>query len=334
MKHKASIFFLAAALLSVLFTTFSYCKENKKKKFVNQSDESDSRAKLTYKDISSTVRKKGINEPRRLPIFRRAYPYATFNCTYDEEAGDHKIIVTVDWKGSPRRTATLYWAGSRFLPREELGNLDMYRPLLYAYPRNTPDPKHFNSAYIEHIRRLTSEHGRATSPIDPPFLYDVLYDTASRVSIESHIKRFPILTSTTSVHEALESKLGLITKRIKQLATRDEEVANFLQNLASTEGFNYRSVRDTQNRSFHSTGLAVDILPKGYQNKTIYWLWRKEMVGERWYMTPLENRWSPPKRVIQTFEEYGFIWGGKWIVWDNMHFEYHPEIILYNKERK
>ncbi|MBQ9624309.1 MAG: M15 family metallopeptidase, partial [Treponema sp.] len=25
--------------------------------------------------------------------------------------------------------------------------------------------------------------------------------------------------------------------------------------------------------------------------------------------------------------EEGFIWGGYWVIFDNMHFEYHPELI-------
>ena len=54
--------------------------------------------------------------------------------------------------------------------------------------------------------------------------------------------------------------------------------------------------------------------------------------------TPLPNNeagtgdsWMPPQKVIEIFEEHGFIWGGKWIIWDNMHFEYRPEVILFNK---
>ena len=31
---------------------------------------------------------------------------------------------------------------------------------------------------------------------------------------------------------------------------------------------------------------------------------------------------------IEIFEKNGFIWGGKWDLWDNMHFEYRPELIL------
>ena len=37
---------------------------------------------------------------------------------------------------------------------------------------------------------------------------------------------------------------------------------------------------------------------------------------------------------IEIFEDEGFIWGGRWAVWDNMHFEYHPEIIGVEKYKK
>jgi len=42
---------------------------------------------------------------------------------------------------------------------------------------------------------------------------------------------------------------------------------------------------------------------------------------------PLKNRWMPPDAVIACFEREGFVWGGKWTVWDNMHFEYRPELL-------
>ena len=47
-------------------------------------------------------------------------------------------------------------------------------------------------------------------------------------------------------------------------------------------------------------------------------------------LIPLSKRWMPPKEVIRIFEEEGFVWGGKWTIYDNMHFEYHPELIYYN----
>jgi hypothetical protein len=43
-------------------------------------------------------------------------------------------------------------------------------------------------------------------------------------------------------------------------------------------------------------------------------------------LVPLEKRWNPPDPVIEAFEREGFIWGGKWPFYDNMHFEYRPEL--------
>ena len=32
--------------------------------------------------------------------------------------------------------------------------------------------------------------------------------------------------------------------------------------------------------------------------------------------------------VVEIFEKYGFIWGGKWYHYDTMHFEYRPELLV------
>ncbi|MDR3247464.1 MAG: M15 family metallopeptidase [Treponema sp.] len=32
--------------------------------------------------------------------------------------------------------------------------------------------------------------------------------------------------------------------------------------------------------------------------------------------------------MIKAFESYGFVWGGKWMFYDTMHFEYRPEIFI------
>ena len=48
-------------------------------------------------------------------------------------------------------------------------------------------------------------------------------------------------------------------------------------------------------------------------------------------LVPLENRWKPPEMVIKAFEQEGFIWGGKWPLYDNMHFEYRPELHEFNR---
>jgi hypothetical protein len=36
-------------------------------------------------------------------------------------------------------------------------------------------------------------------------------------------------------------------------------------------------------------------------------------------------------RVVKAFEAYGFIWGGKRMFFDTMHFEYRPGILIFSK---
>jgi hypothetical protein len=35
--------------------------------------------------------------------------------------------------------------------------------------------------------------------------------------------------------------------------------------------------------------------------------------------------------VIRAFENEGFTWGGKWALYDNMHFEFRPELHEINR---
>jgi hypothetical protein len=34
--------------------------------------------------------------------------------------------------------------------------------------------------------------------------------------------------------------------------------------------------------------------------------------------------------VVRYFEDEGFVWGGKWLMFDTIHFEYRPEILVLN----
>jgi hypothetical protein len=57
----------------------------------------------------------------------------------------------------------------------------------------------------------------------------------------------------------------------------------------------------------------------------VYWLWEQPR-NNNWMLIPPEQRWKPPGAVIRAFENEGFIWGGKWHLYDTMHFEYRPEL--------
>lgn len=85
-------------------------------------------------------------------------------------------------------------------------------------------------------------------------------------------------------------------------------------------GFNWRTISGTSRLSAHSYGIAVDVNAELGQ----YWRWTGAQEGN---VGAYENR--IPQAVVETFERYGFIWGGKWHHFDGMHFEFRPEMIIY-----
>lgn len=270
-------------------------------------------------------------DPAGLEVFKKAYPTIGFVSSFDSYENDWCIhIFVTDNETKKTKKTDLYWCESRFLPKDKISQKENYRPMLYKYPKKIPNPNTFTEEQIEYIKNFTTRENRQNGPIDAPFLFNAIYDVNDRTSTESHIKRINFLNRTINVHEKIEKPITNVSKKIMLLKDKDE-FKQFFETLDRTDGFNWRSVRDTQSRSFHSIGLAIDILPKGYYQKVIYWGWQKQLHPESWWQTPLNSRWAPPKEIIDIFEEEGFIWGGKWIVWDNMHFEYHPELIIYNK---
>ena len=266
------------------------------------------------------------SEPELLELFKMAYPNVTFVSQYDVKNKDWKIDISTNGK-----TTTLYWADSKFLPLEELPNKDLYSAFLYDYPSEVPDPKNFTEEDIKHIREFTDPENRTESLGTSPFLYNLIYDVETRTKTEAHITSHRFLGKRTNVHRFICEKLDLVQADIYEAAKTDSEVQSFLDKLDSADSYAWRSISDSGNRSFHSMGLALDVLPKGWGQKNLYWAWRRDIDPKNWMLLDLDRRWMPPKKVIEIFEKHGFIWGGKWIIWDNMHFEYRPEVILYNK---
>jgi hypothetical protein len=116
------------------------------------------------------------------------------------------------------------------------------------------------------------------------------------------------------------------------LAQTDPDIQEWLTSLASITGWNWRNVAGSENRSFHSYGIAVDLLMKAQPGMETYWQWTAAR-GIDWRAVPPEKRQNPPVAVIRAFEDQGFIWGGRWSRYDTMHFEYHPELLILGTGR-
>ena len=108
------------------------------------------------------------------------------------------------------------------------------------------------------------------------------------------------------------------------------QVATWIDELDITYSFIDRGIAGSPTRSHHSWGMAIDLVPNSYERRDVYWRWSR-VFSEEWHRIPMDQRWSPPRIVIEIFESHGFVWGGKWTHFDNIHFEYRPEILLYNR---
>ncbi|MBQ7158429.1 MAG: M15 family metallopeptidase [Treponema sp.] len=276
--------------------------------------------------------------PPELQVMRRSYPDVVFSATYDFFQLDWRIDVTAPiWYGKRgkqnKKSATFYWADGAMLPKDELPNRAKYWTLLYHYPEDLRDPATLSEMEIDMMREFSSKDNRQNSSGTPMFFFEFLYAAKSRVIIEDHIKSILLWNKKTKVHERILPALRRVESRVNELAKTDTEVSAFVTTLRSADAYYWRRIADTKRLSFHSLGIAVDVLPKSWRGKQIYWLWARNYYGADWMLTPLEKRWMPPASVIAIFEDEGFIWGGKWGIFDNMHFEYHPELFAVRKMR-
>lgn len=272
------------------------------------------------------------NEPSDLDVFKKAFPQVTFSSDYDREILDWIIQVSYQ-TGNKTKQETFYWCQGRMLPPSELDNKDLYLPILehYQFGEKLQNPSEYTQEQIEAFRQEGLSSTRKNQPFPAPFLLDFLYSSSSRKEIEQNLSRITFLGYKITVNTKIVEPLSKVENRLVELQKTNPSVASFLSSLDHLDCYNWREIRDVERRSLHSAAIAIDFLPKK-MNKHMYWRWTKDQKGDSWMLTPLEKRWIPPYEIIDVFEEEGFIWGGKWLIWDNMHFEYRPELIEFYKK--
>jgi hypothetical protein len=222
-----------------------------------------------------------------------------------------------------------YYAGGRLLPESQLENSANYRPQqFYGYPKDLPEwkkPTEEETTRYSSWTRSRSQNQTKRSN----FLLDDLWQASTRVQTENNLVRITFLGKSAKVHKEIKEQLSLVETRIQSAAKTDPELQIWINNIGNLEGYGWRNIADTQARSYHSYGLAVDLLPKNLRGKQTYWLWTSQYRDD-WWNVSYNERYHPPEAVIKAFEAYGFVWGGKWPLFDTMHFEYRPEIFIYN----
>jgi hypothetical protein len=153
----------------------------------------------------------------------------------------------------------------------------------------------------------------------------------TELEIREHGRSITFLDHRMFVNSLLVEPLRAVERDIRAMAGRDSAVARWIERLDITYSFIDREIAGTQSRSYHAYGLAVDLVPVSYEGKQMYWRWSRVFNREGWSRIPMARRWTPPQAVVEALERQGFVWGGKWSHFDNIHFEYRPEILLYNR---
>ncbi|MDD3462953.1 MAG: SH3 domain-containing protein [Sulfurospirillaceae bacterium] len=107
--------------------------------------------------------------------------------------------------------------------------------------------------------------------------------------------------------ENAAKQLQKVSNELDKLPT---EYLKYVKNINGT--FAYRNIAGTKRLSAHSYGIAIDLNTQ----HSAYWKWDKQYRFSN----------AIPKIIVDIFERYGFVWGGRWYHYDTMHFEYRPEL--------
>lgn len=233
----------------------------------------------------------------------------------EKHEGDWSILIN---------NQRLYWADGRILPHELLGDKQRYRPYrFHPYPVQLPPIRQLNPEERERIDAvITLQESR--QDLRNQELFKSLWGMNTFAESEDTVKSIRFLGKKTRVHPDLIDKLQAVENRILQAASINPAVQKWIDNLSSADAYVWRKIAGSANRSMHSFGIAIDLIPKKYRGKNIYWRWSKLRYPE-WWLVPYDERYSPPQEVIDAFEAELFVWGGKWLFFDQIHFEYRPE---------
>lgn len=227
------------------------------------------------------------------------------------------------------RGELFYYADGRMLPEDLRDKAAEYDPQpFYRYQENLPPWKALSEEESASLKSVSSRR-RENPPKRSNHFFDALYRARSRAESYERVKTLKFLGREILVHYSILEQLALVEEEINRLSRTDAEVRTWLANIKSITAWNWRSIADTESRSFHSYGTALDFTPNSLRGLATYWLWTAEWNSE-WWNVPYSQRFHPPAEVVKSFERYGFIWGGKWIFFDTMHFEYRPEILILN----
>jgi hypothetical protein len=255
---------------------------------------------------------------RAVQALAQAYPQRGLEAAWRD--GDWAVRVDDTW---------YYWAQGRLLPSELRAQWERFAPYrFYRYPAALPPVAPPDPETRERLRAIV-ERNEASPPERHEGLLSALYQAGTRGRTEASLATVDFLGLAVRVHRLVAPALEAVAEELGRLREADPQVRAFLSGLKSLAGYNWRPIDGTRSRSYHSYGIALDLVPRSYARRHVYWRWSMEHDPD-WYAIPYGRRWMVPEAVVRAFEARGFVWGGKWRFFDTMHFEFRPELLLFS----
>lgn len=116
------------------------------------------------------------------------------------------------------------------------------------------------------------------------------------------------------------TKVNGAADSLRAVAREMQQHPEYIKYMKQSSTFYWRPVRGAKRQSAHSYAIAIDV----NTSLSNYWLWSNPGAKE---LDPLKYENRVPEEIVNIFERHGFIWGGRWYHYDNMHFEFRPEFL-------
>jgi hypothetical protein len=262
----------------------------------------------------------GISDPPVIvEALAEAYPGQVFSLGMTN--GDWSLVVN---------GTVLYWADGRLLP-EDLRN-ESQSFTAYSFrpnPAKMPPVRVLSESDKARLKARV-ERGEADKDARNPLFLNALWGMENFDKAEVTVVRGKFLGKKLRIHPGIQNTLAQVESEILEIAESDTLVSLWIKQLGSTDCYVWREIAGSANRSLHSYGIAIDLIPVSYRGKQAYWRWAKDFY-EEWWAVPHEDRHQIPQPVVKIFEDNGFTWGGKWMLFDQIHFEYRPELVILGR---
>ena len=179
---------------------------------------------------------------------------------------------------------------------------------------NNPDIE--DQFKFDYFNKNNSDAGRFRNEAFFKKIYGI-----SKIQVEKNLKT--IVWCRKLVNQKIRvtnvNNFDLIVQNLSAELDMHPEFKKYISNIGGT--YSWRNIAGTNRLSCHSFGMTIDINVQ-YSD---YWQWQCNCIDESKKVSYINRI---PAELVQIFEKHGFIWGGKWIHFDTMHFEYRPEFFV------